>query len=128
MKAQWDKQKQLYPNFTKEEFDCKHTGLNEMDHEFMLLLQHLRVRYGKPMRINSGYRHPSHPVESRKGHSNGEHTKGRCADIAVASSSERFELLKLAFELGFTRIGFHKSFLHLGLGAQGLPNKVVWDY
>jgi zinc D-Ala-D-Ala carboxypeptidase len=124
MKAQWD----LYPNFSKSELDCKHTGENEMQHEFMVKLQELRTLYGKPMKINSGYRHPTHPIEFRKGHSNGEHTQGMCADIAVTSSSDRYQLIKLAFELGFPRIGFHKGFLHLGLGGKGLPNNVFWDY
>jgi zinc D-Ala-D-Ala carboxypeptidase len=124
MKAQWN----LYPNFSKHEFDCKHTGLNEMDHSFMSLLQEARVRYGKPMTISSGYRHPTHPVEARKGHTNGEHTKGRCADITINNSTDRYTLLKIAFDLGFTRIGFHKSFLHLGIGAENLPNNVAWDY
>lgn len=122
--ARWNE----YRNFSKSEFDCKHTGENEMKHEFMLKLQELRTKYGKPMRINSGYRSPKHPIEARKGHANGEHTKGMCADIAVTSSRERFEILKLAFELGFTRIGFHAGFLHLGLGDGQLPDRVFWNY
>jgi zinc D-Ala-D-Ala carboxypeptidase len=117
-----------YRNFSKAEFDCKHTGANEMKHEFMVKLQELRSKYNKPISIESGYRHPSHPVEARKNHTNGEHTKGLCADILVRNSSDRFQLLKLAFEMGFTRIGFHKSFLHLGIGDDTLPNNVCWDY
>jgi len=31
MKAEWD----LYSNFSKAEFDCKHSGRNEMKHSFM---------------------------------------------------------------------------------------------
>jgi len=117
-----------YPNFSKSEFDCRHTGENEMKHEFMQMLQTLRTRYGRPMRVNSGYRSPRHPVEARKGHANGEHTQGLCADIAVSTSQERFEILRLAFELGFTRIGFHAGFLHLGIGNERLPNRVFWNY
>ena len=117
-----------YPNFKKEEFSCKHTGLNEMKPEFMQKLQQLRTAYGKALHINSGYRHPTHPVEAVKGHSRGEHTKGLCCDVRVTSSQDRFKLLKLAFELGFTRIGFHKGFIHLGIGDDTLPNNVFWDY
>jgi hypothetical protein len=117
-----------YPNFNKEEFDCKATGTNDMKPEFMQKLQELRTAYGKPMRITSGYRSPLHPIEARKTHSNGEHTQGMCADIACASSSERYVLVRLALQCGFTRIGIAKNFLHLGLGGRGLPNNVIWDY
>jgi zinc D-Ala-D-Ala carboxypeptidase len=117
-----------YPNFKREEFSCKHTGLNEMKPEFMKKLQELRTAYGKALHINSGYRHPTHPVEARKGHANGEHTKGLCCDVRVTNSSERFAILKLAFEVGFTRIGFHNGFIHLGVGDGTLPNNVFWDY
>jgi zinc D-Ala-D-Ala carboxypeptidase len=118
----------LYPNFSEAEFRCRHTGKCEMKPEFMERLQALRLAYGKPMTITSGYRHWTHPVEVRKGHTTGEHTRGTCADIACASSAERFALVELALQLGFTRIGVAKTFLHLGTGAPGLPTKVMWDY
>jgi zinc D-Ala-D-Ala carboxypeptidase len=124
MKADWTK----YPNFSEAEFNCKHTGLNEMTHEFMTILQAIRTDYGKPMNITSGYRHPSHPVERAKTHSNGEHTQGNCADIACANSTDRFALISLAVKHGITRIGIARSFLHLGIGGKGLPNNVAWDY
>lgn len=122
--AKWSE----YPNFSKSEFDCKHTGLNEMKHEFMVVLQRIRTEYGKFISITSGFRHPTHPIEAKKGHANGEHTKGLCADIACTTSQDRFRLLELAFKHGITRIGVNKTFLHLGVGAPGLPDKVTWEY
>lgn len=122
--AQWN----TYPNFAKHEFDCKHTGQNEMQHEFMVILQAIRSEYGKPMRVTSGYRHPTHPIEARKLHSEGEHTSGRCADVACATSQDRFRLLELAYKHGITRIGIAATFLHLGIGSGRLPNYVAWDY
>lgn len=124
MKANWPE----YPNFSKQEFDCRHTGLNEMQHEFMQKLQALRTEFDRPLRITSGYRHPSHPVERVKGHSRGEHTKGLCADVACVDSATRYRLVALAYKHGFTRIGIAKNFLHLGIGGEGLPNHVMWDY
>lgn len=118
----------LYPNFTKDEFDCRHTGLNLMQPKFLERLQILRLAYDAPMAITSGYRHPTHPNEARKGHSYGEHTTGNCCDVACTSGSERFRLVKLALELGFTRIGIAKNFVHIGLGGPGLPDKVLWEY
>jgi zinc D-Ala-D-Ala carboxypeptidase len=117
-----------YPSFTEAEFRCKFTGKCEMKPEFMEKLQQLRDAYGKPLVVTSGYRHWTHPVEARKGHTTGEHTRGTCADIACGSSTERFRLITLALGLGFTRIGVAKTFLHLGVGAPGLPQNVIWDY
>ena len=117
-----------YPDFPKSEFDCKHTGLNEMKPEFMSKLQELRKRYGRPLKITSGYRHPTHPIEARKGSKTGEHTFGTCADVSCTSGSDRFELIRLALEVGFTRIGIAKTFVHLGIGHETLPKNVIWDY
>ena len=117
-----------YPYFTKAEFDCKHTGKNEMQPEFMAKLQLLREKYGRPMIVTSGYRHWTHPVEARKGHTTGEHTRGTCADIACTSGAERYKIIQLALDLGFPRIGIAKNFIHLGIGGAGLPSPTIWDY
>lgn len=124
MIAQWGK----YPNFTKAEFDCKHTGENNMQHEFMEKLQAIRTEYGKSMKVTSGFRSVKHPIEAKKNHSNGEHTQGFCADIACENSTDRFSLVQLALKHGITRIGIAKTFLHLGIGGVGLPNNVIWEY
>ena len=117
-----------YPYFTKAEFDCKHSGKNEMQPEFMAKLQRLREKYGRPIRITSGYRHWTHPVEARKGHTTGEHTRGTCADIACTSGAERYEIIRLALQLEFTRVGIAKTFVHLGIGGAGLPSPTIWEY
>jgi hypothetical protein len=124
MKAKWRE----YPNFSAQEFNCRHTGKNEMQHEFMVKLQAIRTEFGKPMDPSSGYRHPTHPIEARKTHSNGEHTQGNCCDIRCTNSADRFRLIELALKHGITRIGIAKTFLHLGIGGKGLPTNVLWDY
>ncbi len=124
MKADWTK----YPNFTKAEFDCKATGENNMQHEFMEKLQAIRKDFGRGMTITSGFRSVKHPVEARKTHSNGEHTQGFCADVRCIDSGTRFVLISLALKHGITRIGVAKTFLHFGIGGKGLPNNVIWDY
>lgn len=121
--AQWG----TYPNFPKAEFDCKHSSCNEMKHEFMVALQAIRDEFG-PMRITSGYRHVTHPIEARKGHANGEHTKGMCCDVACNNGAARYRLITIALKHGITRIGIAKTFVHLGLGAPSLPNHVIWEY
>jgi zinc D-Ala-D-Ala carboxypeptidase len=124
MKAKWNE----YPNFSAAEFNCRHTGQNEMQHEFMVKLQALRTEFGRSMTITSGYRHPTHPIEARKTHSNGEHTQGNCCDVACTDGATRYRLIQLALKHGITRIGVAKNFLHFGIGGRGLPNNVIWDY
>ena len=124
MIAQWH----LYSNFKKEEFDCKHTGENDMQHEFMIKLQAIRLEFGRPLKVTSGFRSKKHPIEARKTSSNGEHTQGNCADIYCDNGFDRFKLINIAIKHGITRIGVAKNFLHLGIGGVGLPNNVIWEY
>lgn len=123
-----------YENFTKEEFDCKHTGKNEMTTKFMDRLQELRTLYGKPMIITSGYRDKTHPVEVNKTRA-GAHSSGEAADIAV-DREDAYNVLKLAMQLeGFTGIGVKQKdggrFLHLDTIDKGTPDflrPTVWSY
>jgi zinc D-Ala-D-Ala carboxypeptidase len=110
----WDQ----FANFKKKEFDCKHTGLNLMQQEFVDKLQALRNAFGKPIVITSGYRHPTHPTEAVKA-SPGWHSKGLAADIAC-ESTDAYKIVKLALTLGFTGIGISQRqgaarFVHLDL-------------
>jgi hypothetical protein len=120
--AQWGS----YPNFTKAEFDCKHSGQNEMKHEFMVVLQAIRAEFG-PVRITSGFRHPTHPIEAKKMRP-GEHTFGMSCDIACNNGADRYRLITIALKHGINRIGIAKTFVHLGLGAPTVPSFVIWDY
>jgi zinc D-Ala-D-Ala carboxypeptidase len=120
------------PYFTRAEFACKHTGRCDMDEEFMNWLLQLRLYYGRPIKVRSGFRDPSHPVEAKKGHGNGEHTKGRCLDVLV-EGEEAFLLVSAALSRGARRIGVSQKpglgrFIHIGLGAPGLPEPRIWSY
>lgn len=119
------------PYFTREEFDCSHTGDCFMQVHFMDTLLRIREAYGKPMRITSGYRSATHP-EERKKDKPGEHTFGCAADVAV-SGVDALRLLRVALEHGVSRIGVKQDnrgteYLHLGVGAPGLPNPSLWSY
>lgn len=120
-----------YPNFSPGEFRCKHTGRIEMSPEFMARLQRLRTAYGKPMRITSGYRDPSHPAEASKSKP-GAHSMGRAADIAV-QGADALQLIRLALDCGFTGIGVQQKgpsrFIHLDDVAPAvLPRPAIWSY
>lgn len=133
MITDWSK----YKNFRKEEFDCKHTGYNNMLPAFMDTLQAIRDDFGSPMVITSGFRDVSHPVEQRKlerGESAGEHTFGCAADINIYGV-DAIELVSLAYRHGIRRIGvnqmggYNERFIHLGMGDRDLgfyPS--LWTY
>lgn len=123
--ANWDN----YPNFTKEEFDCRETGTNEMRDSFLVMLQQLRDELGEPIKITSGYRDPRHSVEASK-EAPGVHTRGLACDIAC-DGQQAYEIMRLALRLGFTGIGVkqsgHGRFIHLDTFT-GSPRPNVWSY
>lgn len=122
-----------YPNFSKEEFDCSHTGHNKMRPEFMETLQMIRTTFGKPLIISSGYRDPSHPVEAVKDKP-GEHTYGLAADIKI-SGADVADFLTIAYGYGIRRFGIKQSgphngrFVHIGMGNVYLDfPATTWSY
>jgi len=111
--------------FTVEEFDCQETGENEMQEAFLLKLDHLREVCGFPFTITSGYRSPNHSLERKKPNGGGTHTRGIAADIAVSGGSQRYQIQKHAYALGFTGIGVHRKFVHVDIRDD---NPVAWPY
>ena len=51
--------------FTIEEFNCKHTGKNEMDNDFLEKLDLLRSACGFSFEVTSGYRDIINEFSSR---------------------------------------------------------------
>jgi len=121
----------LYPNFKSSEFACKETGENNMHAEFMAKLQALRNAYGKPIIINSGYRSPRHSIEVVKDKP-GAHATGRACDVRVYGP-HAYEMVALAVDYGFTRIGVNQKgalarrFIHLDDNPD-FPNPAIWSY
>lgn len=114
-------------HFRKNEFLCSHCGVEEMDEGFIQMLDATREQVGVPMRINSGYR--CQEYDSSIG-GEGNHPTGKAADIAAATSRARYLILAAALDVGFTRIGIGKNFIHLdNCGAdEDKPREVVWLY
>jgi len=129
-----------WPNFSFVELACRHSGLNEMRIDTLDRLQGLRERYGKPMRITSGYRDITHPKEAVKHDPEGNprggpHYTGRAVDVAVRGA-DALHLLTFALEVGFTGIGVDQQgdgrFLHLDdlqpEDAFHVPRPWIWSY
>lgn len=119
--------------FSESEMACQcGCGQSPMDQAFMDKLDELREAYGKPMRITSGYRCPDHPIEARKSKP-GAHSSAKAADIGV-DRADAHEILRLAFTLGFKRIGVQQKgsgrFIHLDTATaeDGFPEPTVWSY
>jgi len=110
--------------FSVSDFDCKETGENEMDIEFMKALDHLREVCKFPFIITSGFRSKTHSIEARKS-TPGTHTQGIAADIRVVGGYERYVIQKNAYALGFTGIGVHKDFIHVDTRK---TTTVSWPY
>lgn len=62
------------------------------------VLDPLRDAYGKPIRVNSGYRSPALNT-AVKGSKTSQHVKGQAADITGGSKAENKKLFELAQEL-----------------------------
>jgi len=74
----------LSPHFDREEFTCKCSECNfdTVDVVLLQVLEHIRLKYNSPVRINSGCRCPVHN-KAVGGSKNSQHLYGRAADIVV---------------------------------------------
>lgn len=122
-----------WENFTKSELTCRDTGKENPDvkgfSEFMDHVQALRNVYGKRMVVTSAYRSPEHHKERDKPYSKlGEHTRA-AIDFRVPVQ-DCWEVLELAFQMGFTGIGINLKgdpkyrFIHL----DRREDPRVWSY
>ena len=119
------------PHFSREELACSETGACEMDQDFLDLLEKVRLRFGKPMKLSSAYRSPEHSVEiSKPEHrKNGYHVQGRAVDVLIYHE-EALRLIHIALAEGIKGIGIsqkgpHESrFVHL----DNRPTRMIWSY
>ena len=125
-----------WPHFSNAELTCHcGCGRQEMKTGFMTMLEELRVAYGRPMPVTSGFRCPAHNVQASDTGLHGPHTTGQAVDVQV-SGEDAHHLLGLAIQHGFTGIGIkqagaHSSrFLHIDTleAGPGRPRPTVWSY
>ncbi len=121
--------------FSISEFACRcGTCDNRIDLGFVLELDELRHRYGKPLMVSSGYRCPAYNAKVSSTGRTGPHTTGKAADVLV-DRGEAFQLLRLAIMgMDFTGIGIQQKggarFIHLDTlhNAPGQPRPTIWSY
>ena len=114
--------------FEYEEFDSPDIqGSGQlMDPKLLEMIDEVREIYGKPIRINSGYRTEAH---NRKvgGVDSSSHIKGLAIDVSCTKSDDRFKMLTALIEVGFNRIGVAGSFIHVDIDKDKSQN-VIWTY
>lgn len=124
-----------YRYFKLSEFDSPDapgSGQN-MDPEFVRLLDEARHRAGVPFRITrgGGYRTAQYNRNLCQRNPNASptssHLKGLAADIACQDSRERYLIIQALTACGLNRIGVARTFVHV----DDDPNKIedlMWTY
>ena len=93
----------LTKNFTLPELTTTSTGITNQPNSQQIaalitlcnkVLQPARDMYGKPIRVNSGFRSPA-VNKAVGGAPNSQHTRGEAADITVFSKEENKKLFEL---------------------------------
>ena len=125
-----------WTHFSHAELTCQcPCGQMEMDPDFMGRLEALRTAFGKPMRITSAYRCPSHNAQASSTGFTGPHTTGLAVDVSV-SGQDAHELLTLVLHHGFSGVGVsqrgphNKRFIHIDAidNGSGRIRPTVWSY
>ncbi|MDH6306116.1 uncharacterized protein YcbK (DUF882 family) [Parabacteroides sp. PF5-5] len=90
------------------------------------LLQPLRLAYGQPIRISSGYRCPQ-LNKLVGGVASSQHVKGEAADCVVNDNASKLLGVLLAHELPFDQAILYKkqNFLHLSIRNIGTNRRMV---
>lgn len=115
--------------FSWSEFDSpdiEGSGIANMDHDFVRILDKVREIYGRPIRINSGYR----SIERNRlvgGAEQSSHLYGVAADLGCDNSRDRHDLLQAIISVGITRMGIHDKFIHVDIDQQK-SSDVTWLY
>jgi len=128
----------MTPHFKRGELMCNDICARaQMSPGFLQRLESLRVAFGKPMIITSGYRCPRHNSLVSKTGIAGPHTTGLAVDVSVAGP-DAYLLVLIALQMGFTGIGVQQAGPHVGriIHIDDLPLAVgdraprprIWSY
>tara|TARA_R110000744_G_scaffold363043_1_gene471228 strand:+ start:1880 stop:2269 length:390 start_codon:yes stop_codon:yes gene_type:complete len=124
--------------FKISEFDCNCCGANSgkenMDIEFLEMLDCARSYAGIPFHISSGFRCKNKNQDLiNKGHAaskTSSHLIGRAADIVCTNSKNRALMVGSLLEAGFMRIGISgkNGFIHVDNDIENKSFPVIWLY
>lgn len=100
---------------------------SKMNKKFLEKLDYARHNAGVPFQINSGYRSKRWNDKILQARIGSSHKKGLAADIHCIGSRNRALIIKSLMEVGITRIGIGKTFIHCDVDNIKDQN-VVWLY
>jgi len=128
-----------YINHSTYNLDLKYFKLSEfdspdeigsgakMDKKFLEKLDYARGNAGIPFKINSGYRTEHWNDKVIKARIGSSHKLGLAADIACRGSRDRALIIRALLEVGITRIGIGKTFIHCDVDKRK-DQDVFWLY
>lgn len=110
--------------------DLKGSG-EDIHPELLRKLVEMEMLLERKVDINSGVRTKrwNNILRKRglKAVLNSAHIHKYAADIRIHSSQERMEVLEAALEVGFSRIGVGKTFVHVDVDPDK-PQETLWTY
>lgn len=123
---------QITAHFDTSEFACKCGTCveNSIDSAFVEKLEDVRIQFGKPISVSSGYRCPSHNKDVG-GVSGSSHPAGIAADIQPEEKTkENFDTLYNLLYTKFDNIGDgrNKGFIHVDDRPAKPSGKRTWTY
>lgn len=119
-----------YFNFHEFDSPDKPGSGHNMEEEFLELIDCAREEAQVPFKITSGFRTKSYNQDLQdRGYQaspNSSHLKGCAADIACGNSGTRSIMVRALVNVGFTRLGIAKTFIHV----DNDPDKsdAIWLY
>jgi uncharacterized protein YcbK (DUF882 family) len=128
-----DGDKNVSPNFKVSDFACRDNSEPVLINPFLVeLLEKIRTHFGKPVKINSGYRTPAYNAglrkKGRKGVAqNSQHMYGNAADITISgvSPKEVFDFVN-SFHQGGIGLYMKNNFTHVDVRNTIGMEKSTW--
>ena len=114
-----------YFNFHEFDSPDKAGSGHNMEEEFLELIDCAREEAEIPFKITSGFRTEEHNKKVG-GVENSSHLKGCAADIACGNSEKRSIMVRALINVGFTRLGISKTFIHVDSDPD--KSDAIWLY
>ena len=111
--------------FVPQEMACRGTGRLIVNRTFLDSLNGIRGRLGVSLFILSGYRSPYHNAKVG-GAVFSRHLYADAADLSIINR-DKFRMVELANDYGFTGFGYYRTFLHIDLGRKRSWGMEKWD-
>ncbi|MBA3973808.1 MAG: peptidase M15 [Candidatus Solibacter sp.] len=113
-------------HFKAAELRCRHCGRAGVRRELLDVLETLRAKAG-PLKVNSAYRCPEHPIEARKPKP-GFHTRGLAADLVPLAMPLRTFYDVVRTEPRIKGIGVDQAAGYIHVDVREASESILWVY